>query len=554
MKKIFLGFILTILISPVLLPVVQARGVTESIEHFEGEVDNVRSDVKKVKGAINDVSRTVKDVKGILNTGGQIMDGFADIFNTLSGAGGSTGGAVLPDGDFELPGLTEYNGMETDSLRTFILNVLNFALSFLGIVGVAAVIYGGYLSVVSGGDEANSEKAKKIIMYAVVGILIILASYAIVNTVIKEAATGGADRGGATGGTAASLNLGGGRLATGFAAGTTIPAGTVIAGVTITQDSKVAKDGSVSIPDNLLTDTNNLDLSNLLSFQNGIKVSGGDINDLGSSAIASEESAQNGIDFGLTVNANAIFDFGDGTQAILDTITSPGATISHSFGGGSSYAIRVLAQTVDGKVHTFEKTIVVGGTTANFSISRTEAVAGTSVTMNAISSRAIIGSIKGYNWSCSGTGNGCFPNANGQSITVSFGEAGTYDITLLVENALGTTDEITKTITILNDKPVAKFSYQSSGSAQNPLEFEFNGQSSQNIRGDSQGLMYEWSFDGDIKQTSSPTLAYRFSSEGNKTVTLEVSQQVNGRKLASEISTQTIDAQITLSPNFNINQ
>lgn len=41
------------------------------------------------------------------------------------------------------------------------------------------IIYAGFLVLTGGGDEEKSEKAKKTIIYAIIGILIILFSYVI---------------------------------------------------------------------------------------------------------------------------------------------------------------------------------------------------------------------------------------------------------------------------------------------------------------------------------------------------------------------------------------
>lgn len=70
------------------------------------------------------------------------------------------------------------------SLRGAISTVINFFLFFLGLVAVAFIIYGGFLYITSQGDDGNTEKAKNIILYAAIGIVIILVSYAIVNTFI----------------------------------------------------------------------------------------------------------------------------------------------------------------------------------------------------------------------------------------------------------------------------------------------------------------------------------------------------------------------------------
>ena len=70
------------------------------------------------------------------------------------------------------------------SLRSLILTFLNFFLGFLGLIAVIMVIYGGILYVTAAGEQEKVDKGKKIIMYAVVGIVIILLSFAIVNTLL----------------------------------------------------------------------------------------------------------------------------------------------------------------------------------------------------------------------------------------------------------------------------------------------------------------------------------------------------------------------------------
>ncbi|OGJ48926.1 hypothetical protein A2344_03290 [Candidatus Peregrinibacteria bacterium RIFOXYB12_FULL_41_12] len=102
------------------------------------------------------------------------------------------------DGSFEAPDASGYDSglTKATSAREFILNVTNFALSFLGLVAVVVIIYGGFLYVTAAGEEEKSGKGKKAVMYAIIGIIIVLASYAIVNTLIGEAAGGGEDRGG----------------------------------------------------------------------------------------------------------------------------------------------------------------------------------------------------------------------------------------------------------------------------------------------------------------------------------------------------------------------
>lgn len=70
------------------------------------------------------------------------------------------------------------------SIRQLVLTMLRFFLGFLGIVAVIMIIYGGILYVTSAGNEDNAGKGKKIITYAIIGIVIIFISFALVNTVL----------------------------------------------------------------------------------------------------------------------------------------------------------------------------------------------------------------------------------------------------------------------------------------------------------------------------------------------------------------------------------
>lgn len=75
------------------------------------------------------------------------------------------------------------------SFRGLLLTFLNFFLGFLGLLAVVMVIYGGVLYVSSAGGE-NVDKAKKIIMYAVIGIVVIFLSFALVNTLLGGLGSG----------------------------------------------------------------------------------------------------------------------------------------------------------------------------------------------------------------------------------------------------------------------------------------------------------------------------------------------------------------------------
>ena len=101
-------------------------------------------------------------------------------------------------------------GAGTD-LRTIIARIINIALGFLGIVAVGIILYGGFLWMTSNGDEEKITKAKNLLKSAVIGLIIILASWAIATFIISRlgGAINGGGGNGCTEGTTSSCGCGG---------------------------------------------------------------------------------------------------------------------------------------------------------------------------------------------------------------------------------------------------------------------------------------------------------------------------------------------------------
>ncbi len=75
-----------------------------------------------------------------------------------------------------------YNGTKGYKVIDWVVSWTRFLLPITAVVAVAATVWAGFLYVTSAVDDGNVEKAKKIIQYVVIGILVTLAAYAIVNT------------------------------------------------------------------------------------------------------------------------------------------------------------------------------------------------------------------------------------------------------------------------------------------------------------------------------------------------------------------------------------
>lgn len=62
--------------------------------------------------------------------------------------------------------------------------VINFALYFIGAISVLMLIVGGVRYTLSGGNEKSVSAAKNTILYAVIGVVVAILAWAIVNFVI----------------------------------------------------------------------------------------------------------------------------------------------------------------------------------------------------------------------------------------------------------------------------------------------------------------------------------------------------------------------------------
>ncbi len=76
-------------------------------------------------------------------------------------------------------------GLSTIEPKTTMINVVNYLLGFLGILAIAVILVGGFKWMVSGGSEEKVASARQMIIAGVIGLAIILASFAIVKFVVN---------------------------------------------------------------------------------------------------------------------------------------------------------------------------------------------------------------------------------------------------------------------------------------------------------------------------------------------------------------------------------
>ena len=63
-------------------------------------------------------------------------------------------------------------------------NIANLIISFIAILGIIFLVYGGILYVTSGGDETRAEDGKRTITYAIIGLFLAASAYAIEKLIL----------------------------------------------------------------------------------------------------------------------------------------------------------------------------------------------------------------------------------------------------------------------------------------------------------------------------------------------------------------------------------
>lgn len=78
------------------------------------------------------------------------------------------------------------NTTGSNNLQGFIKNIVNILLYIIGAIAVLMIIIGGLRYVISGGDSGQTKSARDTVLYAVIGLVIAVMSYAIVNFVVVQ--------------------------------------------------------------------------------------------------------------------------------------------------------------------------------------------------------------------------------------------------------------------------------------------------------------------------------------------------------------------------------
>ena len=90
-----------------------------------------------------------------------------------------SGGADQTTWGNEAGNIQRQVALGNDDPRSIAANIINIILGFLGILAVVLILFGGFKWMTAAGNEDKVAEAKKLLVAGVVGLIIILAAYAL---------------------------------------------------------------------------------------------------------------------------------------------------------------------------------------------------------------------------------------------------------------------------------------------------------------------------------------------------------------------------------------
>jgi hypothetical protein len=100
----------------------------------------------------------------------------------------STGGTNTPPSGGSTANLT--NPISANSVPELVGNIINVALGIVGSLALIMFIYGGFTWMLAAGNDQAVEKGRNILVWATIGLVVIFASYSLVNFIINTAIVG----------------------------------------------------------------------------------------------------------------------------------------------------------------------------------------------------------------------------------------------------------------------------------------------------------------------------------------------------------------------------
>lgn len=124
-------------------------------------------------------------LKALAMGGTSVVAVLGNSVNTFAGK------VKCPDGkDATGNNLTECGGLKGSSNQNDLMaqanTIINVVIGVIGFVAVAFIIFGGVQYTTSAGDPGKVKKAKDTILYGIIGLVVSMLAYAIVNFVLAN--------------------------------------------------------------------------------------------------------------------------------------------------------------------------------------------------------------------------------------------------------------------------------------------------------------------------------------------------------------------------------
>jgi len=110
---------------------------------------------------------------------------FLFFFVFLFSAAAAVQVSAQPDLGFDYANNLDLSVADEADPKQMAVDVVKYLMTFLGIIAVVVILYGGFMWMTASGNEDRVDKAKKIIIAGAIGLVIVLAAYAIVNFVVN---------------------------------------------------------------------------------------------------------------------------------------------------------------------------------------------------------------------------------------------------------------------------------------------------------------------------------------------------------------------------------
>ncbi|MDO4902588.1 MAG: hypothetical protein Q4A21_03510 [bacterium] len=124
--------------------------------------------------------------KGIIILATILMSGIGMVSVPALATGGSSAPTTNSAAKSAIDGVNSTGTSSSTNVNGIIKTVVGVMMFILGALSVIMIIYSGIQYVISAGDSGKITKAKNTLIYSIVGLVVAIFAYAIVNFVLTE--------------------------------------------------------------------------------------------------------------------------------------------------------------------------------------------------------------------------------------------------------------------------------------------------------------------------------------------------------------------------------